>query len=198
MPASPAASDVGPVRAVAVRGFAASAGVADLLSEPEDAIEAALKSHAAVGRLTHRAGRISGWSVTADGKRWLAERLAEQREDPRTAGALRAAYGAFLEFNEPIKQLCTDWQLGGQPSGCVKRLADLHRQVDDFLDRLATAAPWFGRYGDRLRSALARLQAGDNDAFTKPLSGSYHDVWMELHQDLLLALGRARDDRDGY
>ena len=31
-------------------------------------------------------------------------------------------------------------------------------------------------------------------SLTKPLTGSYHDVWMELHEDLLLTLGLARED----
>ena len=28
-----------------------------------------------------------------------------------------------------------------------------------------------------------------DDAVAKPLSGSYHDVWMELHEDLILTQG---------
>ena len=30
-----------------------------------------------------------------------------------------------------------------------------------------------------------------------PLSDSYHDVWMQLHEDLLLTLGRDRSTADG-
>jgi hypothetical protein len=36
--------------------------------------------------------------------------------------------------------------------------------------------------------------AGDRAAFTAPLVESYHTVWFELHQDLLLTLGRQRGE----
>ena len=46
------------------------------------------------------------------------------------------------------------------------------------------------------RARSARFRDGDDDALAKPLSGSYHDVWMELHEDLLATLGRERTDAD--
>jgi hypothetical protein len=42
------------------------------------------------------------------------------------------------------------------------------------------------------------LADGDTAAFARPMSHSYHDVWMELHEDLLLTLGRERDAADGH
>jgi hypothetical protein len=30
------------------------------------------------------------------------------------------------------------------------------------------------------------------------MSASYHDVWMELHEDFLLTLGRDREAADGH
>jgi len=30
------------------------------------------------------------------------------------------------------------------------------------------------------------------------MSGSYHDLWMELHQDLMCTLGRERTAADGH
>ena len=49
----------------------------------------------------------------------------------------------------------------------------------------------------RFSTALERLRAGDTDAFTRPLTDSYHDVWMQLHEDLLLTMGRERSSADG-
>jgi hypothetical protein len=51
-------------------------------------------------------------------------------------------------------------------------------------------------YGRRLSRALARVQAGDGDGFTRPLTNSYHDVWMELHEDLVATLGLVRTAAD--
>jgi hypothetical protein len=52
----------------------------------------------------------------------------------------------------------------------------------------------FGRYRSRLRAALARVDEGDHDWLTSPRVDSYHSVWMQLHEDLLLALGTDRSD----
>ena len=49
-----------------------------------------------------------------------------------------------------------------------------------------------GGYGSRLSSALAKVQGGDGDWFTKPTIDSYHTVWFELHENLLATLGIER------
>jgi len=66
------------------------------------------------------------------------------------------------------------------------------------FDHLSAGLSRFRDYQDRLDAALDRLAAGDAAAFATPMSASYHCVWMELHQDLLLTLGRERDDADGH
>ena len=63
---------------------------------------------------------------------------------------------------------------------------------------LAGFLPRFGRYEDDFTAALDRLRNGDTRALAAPLSASYHDHWMELHQDLLSTLGRERSTADGH
>jgi len=48
----------------------------------------------------------------------------------------------------------------------------------------------------RVIAALEAVQAGDHERLAAPLRDSYHDVWMELHQDLLLSLDRQRTAAD--
>ena len=43
-------------------------------------------------------------------------------------------------------------------------------------------------YGTRLRTAAERVMGGERNLFTGVMCGSYHDVWMELHEDLILTL----------
>ena len=95
-----------------------------------------------------------------------------------------------------FKALCTEWQLHDHPRSCVQRLGERHREVDAIGHRLAGAITRFSPYPSRFDTALIRLRAGDANAFTKPLTGSYHDVWMHLHEDLLLTLDRPRSDLD--
>jgi hypothetical protein len=41
----------------------------------------------------------------------------------------------------------------------------------------------------RLHSTSQRVVAGEQNMFTGVMVGSYHDVWMELHEDLILTQG---------
>ena len=41
------------------------------------------------------------------------------------------------------------------------------------------------------------MRAGDPAGFARPLTNSYHDVWMELHEDLLVSLDLTRSGADG-
>jgi hypothetical protein len=50
----------------------------------------------------------------------------------------------------------------------------------------------FATYRPRLRAARVRVAEGETDWLTSPRIDSYHTVWMELHEDLLIALGRDR------
>lgn len=189
---------VGALRAVAVRGFASTAAVAEVIAQTEADVALHLADLAEQGWVVYREGRLTGWSMTPAGRAVLAESLAIEREIAGIEAALSPCYEAFLGLNEPMKQLCTEWQLEGQPARCVDDLGALHVDLEPIVAGLAAAAPWFASYLPRFRGALDRLRDGDTDAFTKPLSGSYHDVWMELHQDLLLALGRTRSAADGH
>jgi hypothetical protein len=64
----------------------------------------------------------------------------------------------------------------------------------------ASRSPTSSRYAlrPRLTTALEKVKAGDQKQFTGVMCGSYHDVWMELHQDLLLTLGIDRAEEGSF
>ena len=47
----------------------------------------------------------------------------------------------------------------------------------------------------RLEQTCRRVVAGETNMFTGVMCGSYHDVWMELHEDLILTqrIDRAKE-----
>jgi len=121
------------------------------------------------------------------------------------------AYEMFLPINGDFKQVCTAWQLRESPSGetvpndhsdgaydgeVIRNLEEIHRRILDPLSELASVSR-FARYQPRLEDALAKVRAGDPDGFARPLTNSYHDVWMELHEDLLVSLDLTRSGADG-
>jgi hypothetical protein len=66
------------------------------------------------------------------------------------------------------------------------------------LDDLASAMTRYHPYEPRFGAALAKLDAGEREWFTKPLIDSYHTVWFELHEDLLSTLGIERSQEGAH
>jgi phosphoenolpyruvate-protein kinase (PTS system EI component) len=112
-------------------------------------------------------------------------------------------YASFLELNSVFKELCTRWQLqGSEPNDhsdaahdaqCIHDLVQLHRSVEPVIKQLAVVIPRMDRYRRRLRRAVDLVAAGDSTRFSGVNCGSYHDVWMELHEDLIVLQGIDRD-----
>jgi hypothetical protein len=119
--------------------------------------------------------------------------------------AVTRAYERFLPLNGAFLQVCHDWQVrpGNVPNdhgdraydwSVIDRLHALDERVAPLLRRVSRSVDRFDDYPRRLRLALQRLDEGDRDWFTSPRIDSYHTVWMQVHEDLLLALGRERVD----
>ena len=190
-------------------GFVAADAVTARTDLPLTTVQEVLSAEAAAGVAVERTGRISGWSLTKAGKAEHARLLAEELEGSGARPAVEAANAAFLELNEPFKQLCSRWQM--RPDGQVNDHSDetydraviddlppIHERAVALTAELSSALPRFARYPRAFTAALHRLRDGDRRAFAAPLSESYHDAWMELHQDLLCTLGRERSAADGH
>jgi hypothetical protein len=117
----------------------------------------------------------------------------------------RRAYERFLPLNRELIRICNDWQVrpGGVPNdhcdprydwAVVDRLRDIDDRAAPVIRRVTTLHARFARYRPALRAALERVDEGDTEWFTSPRCDSYHTVWMQFHEDLLLALGADRAD----
>jgi pyruvate,orthophosphate dikinase len=145
-----------------------------------------------------------GVRVTVEGRTLHAE-LARLRPASEEEAAVRRAYERFLPLNRELIRICNDWQVrpGNVPNdhtdarydwAIVDRLQALDDRAAPIVMRLGTAAPRFAVYRPRLRTALQRLDEGAPEWLTSPRIDSYHTVWMQLHEDLLLAIGADRGD----
>jgi predicted ArsR family transcriptional regulator len=189
-----------------LKGFADAAAVAEAVGLEEADAKPQLDQLVGDGLASYREGRLSGFALTPAGREEHARLLTAELDASGQRGAVQAAYERFLGINQDLLTICTSWQLrevGGESvvndhadaaydAGVVARLADLHSAVTPICTDLASALDRFACYGPRLADALARVQAGDTDWFTKPMIPSYHTVWFELHEDLLATLGIER------
>lgn len=192
------------LHALKVKGVASETALAEVTGLSEETVLAEVEQLLEAELLRRRKGRLGGLALVEAGKAVHAELLPA--DVAGATEALEPAYTAFLPLNGRFKDLCTRWQLrGSEPNdhtdaeydaGVVGELAALHGEAQGFLTAAAEALARFGRYPQRLGAALGRVQGGDPSAFTKPLTESYHDVWMELHQDFIVSLGRTRDAAD--
>ncbi|MEW2569972.1 hypothetical protein [Streptomyces sp. NPDC047070] len=209
-----AAFDV--LHVLALKGMAATDPlVAGSRYEREDVL-AELEKLRADGLATHMERR-GLWRVTTEGRDRHAALLDEDLADDDVTGhdvtgdardRLCPGYELFLPLNDRFKELCTRWQLRdgvtndhtdpAYDRARLDELGALHEESMPVVDRLTAVRPRFGRYTDGLTRALTRLRGGEQQAFTGVLCDSYHDVWMELHRDLLVSLKieRETEERD--
>ncbi|HEV7861057.1 MAG TPA: MarR family transcriptional regulator [Acidimicrobiia bacterium] len=192
-----------------LRGFVDRDSVAQRTGVDAATVAHILEQACADGHVVERSGRISGWILTPDGRAAHAGLLAEELAERGCRSDVELGNEAFLALNEPFKQICTRWQLrpDGSPNdhgdaaydaAVVADLEGLHPQAVAVTAGLAEFLPRFGMYEGGFSAALARLRNGDTRALAAPLAASYHDHWMELHQDLLSTLGRERSTADGH
>ena len=156
----------------------------------------------------HRDGRLSGWSLTTDGRHFAEQLLADELGAAGTSDQVAAAYVEFLELNPQVLTVCADWQVvevDGQSvvndhsdpardERVLDRLSSLHARALPVTYALGGALARMDGYAARLTHAHDSVIAGDHQWLTKPTIDSYHSVWFELHEDLLATLGRSRTD----
>ena len=141
------------------------------------------------------------WQLTPAGKEAHKAELAKDITDD-ARNAISEHYDGFLELNVAFKSLCGDWQLidgdGSKPNDhsdatydkkVIDRLLSFDAEARPVVTALGAAHERMAPYAPRLGGSLERLLAGETKMFTGVMCNSYHDVWMELHEDLILSLG---------
>ncbi|MFN0028825.1 MAG: transcriptional regulator [Acidimicrobiales bacterium] len=190
-------------------GFKGADKVAELVGLDQTLVEAELARFADAGWAQYREGRISGWSLTAEGRAEGERRLAEELTKAGCGEPVQGCYQRFLALNQQMLAVCTDWQMTTPESlndhsdpaydaKVIARLAELDLAVQPICAELGSHLERFSGYSARLASALAKVQAGDTDWFTKPMIASYHTVWFELHEDLLATLNIDRGNEASH
>ena len=195
--ASAPAGDVGPIdeavvlHVLRIRGFATPDGLAASLgTHPAELIDR-LVDEGLVRYIEPR----QMYGLLPEGKA-RQEALLDSLADESIRTQLGETYERFLVLNDTFKALCTTWQMrGDQPNDhadadydrtCIEQLAQLSTEIQPLIADLARSMPRLERYGRRLSTASTNVANGDPKQFTGVMCESFHDVWMELHEDLIV------------
>lgn len=186
-------------------GFASLARVLEATGHPEPDVEAELIDLGTSGLVTHLPGEFGGWGLTEAGHVADAEWISDELDAAGTRSAVAQAYDEFLVLNPEVLDLCTTWQMRSvdgvvtlndhaDPAydfRVLDRLAHFDQRADVVCADLSSAMLRFQRYRTRLTRALMRARSGALEYVTQGTE-SYHTVWFQLHEDLLVTLGIPR------
>jgi hypothetical protein len=196
------------LQAVRLKGRVSPADLAMTLQTLETLDEDPAEITSTVQRLTASGLLVGGTTlrISTSGRARLDALLAEERNGIDSA-ALARVYTDFRSVNPDFKTLVTDWQLKGGPAGkpnthedaeydaaVLSRLVGVHERIVPIIEAAATQLPRLSAYLAKLRSALDKVKAGESAWLTRPLIDSYHTVWFELHEELILAVGLTREE----
>lgn len=192
-------------------GLATADAVAEIHDLDPAAVSERLEGLHIEGLVAPVRGDGGRWTLTDAGRRHgedlLACELAAVSTDDGASGrsVVTAAYHRFLDLNQRMLAVCTDWQiLGRDPvvlndhsdpahdSAVIAALGEIDDRVAPVCAELEAVLTRFGRYRPGFTEALRRLGRGEADWLTKPTILSYHTLWFQLHEDLLATLGLER------
>ncbi|MFV1960244.1 MAG: pyruvate, phosphate dikinase [Acidimicrobiia bacterium] len=191
------------VRGLLIKGFVTPDTLAAAFQTTEEEAGALLDRLTADG-LAELAGAM--FKLTDDGRVVGTEMIATDQERWGAANAERAL-NAFVPLDGRIKVIVTAWQMrdvDGQPvlndhtdaeydAGVLSDLGTFHEDAATWIQTLCNGLPRLSTYVARLENAAHLVATGDHTYIASPRVDSYHNIWFELHEDLILLAGKTRE-----
>jgi hypothetical protein len=189
-----------------LKGVAEADAVAAATGLETAAVIAELDELGQGGLVVRHEGLLTGWSLTPAGRLDHDRLLDDELARSRARLTVEHGYHGFLRLNPGVLDACSRWQVrevGGRlvrndhgdaryDAAVVHDLSTALDRVRPVGDRLAGALERFRPYAPQLEDAMARVWSGDGDYVARPVIPSFHTVWFEMHEDLLVTLGLDR------
>jgi hypothetical protein len=187
-----AAAELAALLALRVRGRADAAHVARVVGCDDAEAGAMLAALGARGAVVAGANGTGVVTLTETGRADLTRLLAAEAID---RAAVARIYERFVAADHELKAAITAWQLAPEPrkSAAQATVMGAAATAGGVAAELARTAPRFAPYPLRIAAAAAAIATGDPRFVASPRVDSLHSVWFELHEDLLVTLGRTRE-----
>ena len=194
------------LHALRIRGFVQLSEIVISTRLKVEEVESHLDSFKENNLVNYREGRIEGWMLTQEGRGRSQQLVTSELESSGFREEINSNYQGFLSSNQRFLSLCTDWQLrtvnGEQEINdhsdtdydeeVIARLVDINGEIQPVCESLADSLNRFEGYSRRFSEALHKVHNNEPEWFTKPMIDSYHTIWFELHENLLVTLGIER------
>jgi pyruvate,orthophosphate dikinase len=191
------------IRALAIKGFATTEAVSSFVRSSVENAAGVLEGLVADGtaeptgpmfKLSDAGKEQASALISADREAWGSE-------------AAEAGLDGFIPLDQRMKVVVTAWQMrqvDGEPvmndhedeeydAGVLADFAALAADAGEWIAPLAAGLARLDAYRVRLEQAAAKVAGGDHEYIASPRIDSYHNVWFELHEDLILLAGRTRE-----
>lgn len=144
------------------------------------------------------------WAVAEAGKKLLKDHLQSRCADiiPHLRGD---AWAAFESLDKELKAVCSAWQVKpdwsannhddpGYDFPVLEKLGGVDSKLRILVDRVNGLKNELRDLLLEMEGALGKVNEGDFEYFTGVNVNSYHNLWFELHEDLLCTLGLEREE----
>ncbi len=197
------------IHVMLIKGFVTPNDLAPILFTAPETVSAELDGLVAGGlanlvggsalagmfQLTEDGKAVGAEGIAADGEKWGADNAAKALDD-------------LLPLDHRMKAIVTDWQMrevngqqvlndhtdGTYDAAVLTEFAALHADAVTWLGELSAGLERLGSYVARLDRAAAEVAGGDTNYLASPRIDSFHNIWFELHEDLILLAGRTREE----
>jgi hypothetical protein len=144
--------------------------------------------------------------ITESGKQALRDVIQARRRHiiPLLEGP---AWAGFVALDTELKKVCSMWQVRQDSMGSlnthddpeydfgvIERLREVHSRLRDLVRSVSGLEMELEDLTVELDNAMARISEGDFDYFTGVQLNSFHNLWFELHEDLLCTMGLDRSE----
>ncbi|MCW2775412.1 MAG: hypothetical protein JWN91_3738 [Nocardioides sp.] len=164
----------------------------DITAMPADEIRSVLDDLATQGMAADVGG--GNWMLEQpDGVRAAIAAYDERYSDLRTSQDVLTWYERFEVLNAQFLKTLSAWQTSGSDDAALDKVLRLVDRQIKALTSFVGFVPRYQRYVDRFEAAMEKVEAGHTEWVTSLTLDSVHNVWFELHEDILTVLGRPRD-----
>ena len=197
------------IHVMLIKGFVTPNDLAPILFTTPDNVSGNLDDLVADGlaELVGGGGLAGMFQLSEDGKAVGREGVAQDRAAWGEEMATKAL-DDLLPLDLRMKEIMTDWQMrevDGQQvlndhtddehdAAVLAKFHALHGDSVAWLGQLAAGLNRLSSYVNRLNRAAEEVTNGDTDYLASPRIDSFHNIWFELHEDLILLAGRTREE----